>query len=123
MYVAYVDGILEGFTNKILLMYVEGIWSYPSSDQQYRGKVYGYIGTLPTPKIKELCKRKDKKFAVGSIKDATNGAFVAGPFDSVKEALNEYGEKDWCIVRLIINKEPKIIYMWNDIESKWEKER
>lgn len=39
------DGV-PGFLQDRFLMWLEGAWSYPGSDQKYRGPVIGWIGPL-----------------------------------------------------------------------------
>jgi hypothetical protein len=54
-YIAYVE-MNEGFPypEKQMLMWVNGRWGYPSSDQYFRKKVFGWIGPLPCPMVKDL---------------------------------------------------------------------
>lgn len=48
LYVVYTDSPLGlTFTVRKLLMWADGKWGYPSSDQNYRGPVYAYLGPLP----------------------------------------------------------------------------
>lgn len=50
-YVCYVDNrLLPAFTERKILMWFKGQWSYPMSDQTYRGRIYGWIGPLPVRK-------------------------------------------------------------------------
>jgi hypothetical protein len=35
----------------IILTWMFGQWSYPGSDSQYRGVIYGYAGPIPTLKL------------------------------------------------------------------------
>jgi hypothetical protein len=55
IYVAFVESKLPGlpFRERILLMYVDEIWSYPGSSVNYRGEVYGWIGPLPALRVQE----------------------------------------------------------------------
>jgi hypothetical protein len=39
--------MLPAFTERKMLMWFKGEWTYPMSDQGYRGKIYGYLGPLP----------------------------------------------------------------------------
>jgi hypothetical protein len=48
LFVCYVDNdMLPAFTERKMLMWFKGEWTYPMSDQGYRGKIYGYLGPLP----------------------------------------------------------------------------
>ena len=47
LYVAYVNGPVEISADRVLLMWFDGQWFYPKSDQAYRGHIYGYLGPLP----------------------------------------------------------------------------
>lgn len=47
MYVCYTEDLPGNLTDKILLTYINGKWSYPGSDQYYRGKIIAYLGPLP----------------------------------------------------------------------------
>lgn len=46
VYACRVDGDLPGLKKDIFLMWIEGKWGYLGSDQNYRGKVHGWIGPL-----------------------------------------------------------------------------
>jgi len=49
LYVAYVndlDNPKAKFAKRIFLVWADG-WSYPSSDQKYRGTVYQSVGPFP----------------------------------------------------------------------------
>ncbi len=125
MYIVFTESpIGDDFTDRKLLMFMKGDtpknWWYPGSDQSFRGTIYGYIGPLPILKKSNFKKRPTKKFAVGTYPDAAHGAFLHGPFDSIKEACEIDGEEDGCIVRLLANKEPKVIRIWENGEwVKW----
>ena len=129
MYVVYTDSLLgEGgkFPDKQMLMFMHGErvtkpWWYPKSDSNFRGKVYGWIGPLPSPKISDLQKRPTKKFAIGPCSEIQHGVFIHGPFNSIKEVLEEYGDEGDCIASLVVDKEPKVIRKWSDDTDSWEK--
>lgn len=54
LYVAYVDPDMDvPFSAKLLLMWMDGRWGYPGSDQNYRGTVYGWVGPLPAMRLSE----------------------------------------------------------------------
>lgn len=40
------DDVIPGFYKDKFLMWMHGKWSYPGSDQKYRGEVTGWIGPL-----------------------------------------------------------------------------
>jgi len=123
MYVCYTE-VSEGFNypQKVLLMWVNDTWGYLSSDQTYKGRVYGYIGPLPAPKISEL-QQVNKKFVIGPLAEVEFGLFTHGPFDSIKEATAENGEEGQCIcvVHKDESKKAKIIRLWDEFTRTWEK--
>lgn len=51
-YVAYID---DDFTphiaKRIFLLWYDNYWSYPTSDQKFRGHIYGWIGPIPNLKL------------------------------------------------------------------------
>lgn len=50
IHACYVDNpALPAFTERKLLMWFNGEWAYPMSDQKYRGTVYGWVA-LPVMK-------------------------------------------------------------------------
>ena len=124
MYVCYVEAAIKGFNypQKELLMWVGDKWGYPSSAENYRGKIYGYIGPLPAPKIKELCKTKGtKKFAIGIFEDIKHGAFIYGPYDSIQETIEVDGEQGQCICVIYTDRDPKFIRSWDHLIDEWKK--
>jgi len=46
-YVAYARSAVPGSTERLILVWFEGQWSYPLSDQIFRGDVIGHVGPLP----------------------------------------------------------------------------
>lgn len=51
LYVAYVDDDAQAtFATRMFLVW-DGKWSYPLSDMNYRGTVYGWIGPLEPMKF------------------------------------------------------------------------
>lgn len=51
-YVVYTDGTLSHrHASRVLLMWSEGRWWYPLSDQKFRGHCYGWIGPLPAMEL------------------------------------------------------------------------
>lgn len=50
LYVAYVNGDVSIRAERKFLMWMDR-WSYPGSDQNFRGHVYGWIGPLPTMEL------------------------------------------------------------------------
>lgn len=118
MYVAYVEGIIEPYTKRELLMWVYGVWSYPGSDQKYRGTIYGWIGPLPTPRVSDLVKTY---YAIGSKKEG-QWAFTDGPIDDIQELLEGGGAKGDYIVQLVEYANSHIKeYRWNHKTSSWRK--
>jgi hypothetical protein len=54
LYVAYVNPEWSiQFAKRMLLMYMDGQWSYPLSAENYRDVVYGCIGPLPSLRFEE----------------------------------------------------------------------
>lgn len=50
-YVAYVDNdMVPRFAARIFLSF-DGEWSYPLSDQRFRGRVHAWLGPLPALKM------------------------------------------------------------------------
>ena len=55
MYVAYVDTEIDiPFAERKILLFLDGIWSYPGSSENFRGHVYAWVGPLPTIELKDL---------------------------------------------------------------------
>ena len=126
MYVCYIEPFIEGFNypHKELLMWVGGVWGYPSSDQNCSREIYGYIGPLPSPKITDLYKTNKsshKKFAIGTLEDIKHGAFIDGPFNTIQEATNVYGEQGQCICVVYTDKDPKFIRVWDHLMNEWKR--
>ncbi len=46
-YVAYVSGDVPAFAERVFLLWDGKRWSYPLSDQNYRGHIYAWVGPLP----------------------------------------------------------------------------
>lgn len=40
-------GLAGHLHEDVFLMWLDGCWNYVTSDQTYRGKVFGWIGPLP----------------------------------------------------------------------------
>lgn len=54
LYVAYVnDEQLPNYAKRAFLMWHDGRWSYPGSDQFYRGHVYQWVGPFPALKLED----------------------------------------------------------------------
>lgn len=52
VYVVFADSELGSpFTDRKIMMWHEGRWHYPGSDQRYRCKIHGWIGPLPIMKL------------------------------------------------------------------------
>lgn len=44
LYVVYTDPEVKiPWAKRLLLMWYDGVWSYPGSDQKFRGNVYGCL--------------------------------------------------------------------------------
>ena len=121
MYVVYEDTNMF-YARKVLLSYVNNKWSYPSSDQLFRGNIIGYTGPLPSPKVVDLVSAYDKKFAVAKLIDNDMFGLINGPFTSVKELIrNAMGYNGYYIVELFENEDPKPIGKWSEKKYKWIK--
>jgi len=54
LYVAYInDEHVRTHAAKRLMMWFDGKWYYPGSDQSYRDHVYGWIGPLPAMELSD----------------------------------------------------------------------
>lgn len=54
LYVAYVNADHYSlYADKRLLMFLRGKWGYPSSIENYRGHVYGWIGPIPALQLED----------------------------------------------------------------------
>lgn len=52
LYVAYIDSLYNiPFASKVLLVWDGNVWGYPSSPENYRDEVYGFIGPLPAMRL------------------------------------------------------------------------
>ncbi len=62
VYVAYVSPRMELsiWPDKMFLSWYENQWYHTGSDQKYRDTVYGFLGPLPSMRMRDLGKRKDK---------------------------------------------------------------
>lgn len=122
VYVCYVE-ISSGydFLEKRLLTWLDNQWSYTGSGENCTAEVYGFIGPLPSPKKKDLVKKKIKKFAIGILPDIMHGAFMDGPFDSIKDALDTEGEEGQFIATVTIDKAPKLTYSWDEPSFEWKR--
>jgi len=120
VYVVYTQNDISSFdfADKILLVYVDGSWYYPKSDQKYRGVIYGCIGPLPAKRICDIGK-PSTKYAIGDKYDGLGGCFKEGPFDDIQELLDSIRSKGDRIFKLKINEEPVAIYKWK--KKKWKK--
>jgi len=118
LYVTFVDALIEKNTQRILLLYVQGLWGYPGSDQLYRGKIYGWIGPLPLKTKKDFEKQDLIRYGIGTIKSAKKGSFSDGPYKSLKEIKNVVGIKGEYIFQLT-EKNEKPILKWSSKKNKW----
>ncbi len=121
MYIAYTEHRhSQVLIERVLLMYVGYSWSYPSSDQLFRGKIYGWIGPLPILKLEDI-ESEDLpiKYAIALDIDGYHGAFLNGPFESLDEALDCVGEEGHYIYELYLDKESKRIRKWSEGKNKW----
>lgn len=120
MYVVYVDHrYVCAYPDKKLLMYVNGRWGYLNSDQNFRGKVHGWIGPLPMPSLKDL--NSDIKYAIAILPDGLHGSFQDGPFDTLDEAEDTIGEKGQYIFELDLENDAEVIRKWSEKKQKWLK--
>ena len=110
---------LSIWPDKMFLSWYEGQWYHRGSDQKYRGEVFGHLGPIPSMRMRDLHKRTDKKFAIGKYPEIMHGCFTGGPFNTIKEATETWGEEDQYIAKIVIGEEPKVIRKW--ITSTWER--
>lgn len=123
LYLVYVDyPYTSNFADKRLLLWHDGYWMHKSSDQLYRGEVYGWIGPIPAMKFSENDKLS-VKYAIAFRPDGEHGAFIDGPFDSLYEALEVIGEKGHYIYELHLDQESVPIRKWSDKKMKWLKRK
>lgn len=47
LYLIFADPKVGIHTTRMLMLWINDRWCYPSSDQNYRGKVYGWLGPIP----------------------------------------------------------------------------
>lgn len=119
VYVAYVEHqFLDKYPDKELLMWHDGYWSHRMSDQKYRGKVYGWIGPLPSPTMEDLV-GEIVKYAIGTLPDGLNGAFINGPFNNIKDAEEIIGNNGQYIIELHLDSDCIPIRKWSDRKMKW----
>lgn len=116
MYVAYVEGPLKNFLKKELLMWVQNKWSYPSSDQNYRGQIYGWIGPLPALKIEEPTQIP---MYASAIRGGDEWQFIDGPTNDLKKLMSYGGERGMYVVLLQNDKEHVALYRWNHNKNVW----
>lgn len=117
-YVAYTDDKNPMYPKKKLLMYVDNKWGYPSSDQMYRGVIFGWIGPLPTPSIENL-KYKIKKYAITTIMGREFGSYKAGIFDNFDQALDEIAEDGDFIWEIDVDGSKKALAKWSIKRNDW----
>ncbi len=52
LYLCYVNPAFKlPFAERVLLMWYDGVWTYPKSDQRFRDTVYECAGPLPTMRL------------------------------------------------------------------------
>jgi hypothetical protein len=120
MYVAYVDTPLPDskFLQKKLLMWMDDDeWWYPGSDQKYRGQIYCWIGPLPTPNKESI--NASVKYMIGTEEGATKTMYLAGPFDTVKDARKSSGSYKEFIFQVKGDGIPKKVAKWNTTKARW----
>ncbi len=118
-YVCYVDhDFLYKYPDKIILMWIGEKWGYGGSDQNYRGKVYGWVGPLPTPTLDNLgvvC----VKYAISKMPEGLNGTFLYGPYENLREAEREDGKEGQYIFELHLDQTSKAVGKWSEKKLKW----
>ena len=119
-YVVYED-VYAPYARKVFLTFYNGKWGYTGSDQQFRGTIIGYIGPMPSPKIKNLVGEPGIRYATGKMPDGLHGSFIGGPSYTVKELINTPGDKGDYVFKLYTDCEAKIIGKWNNEKNKWVK--
>ena len=117
LYVAYVDTPIpeSKFLQKKLLMWMnDDEWWYPGSDQIHRGKVYGWIGPLPTPTKDSI--DSDSAYAIGNEKNK----YSNGPFQTLEEARSIIGDSGTFIFQIKADSSRSwAVAKWNERKQKW----
>lgn len=78
------------------------------------------LATCPTC-LNEWKKRSETiiAYAIGKERDSKEFGFLAGPFDTLEEALEEIGEPYTFIVGLQANCQQVRLYRWFEPNSEW----
>lgn len=126
MYVVYEDTYLR-FPKKVFLTYLDSKWSYPSSDQKFRGVIIGYIGPMPSPKTSELVGEPDVKYAISQMPEGLHGCFKQGPRTLLKDMEDEVGDEGDYIFKLESlpdgESTSKPVRKWSDKKIAWLKRK
>ena len=119
MYIIYEGDSFPGLPHKQLMMWINNRWGYPSSTENYRGNVLGWIGPLPTPTLEELVNKGELYVVYVSME---NHGGLDGPTKDLNELLELDGEKGNVIAK--VYEESGVIeylYKWSPRKSKWRK--
>ena len=117
MYVCFVEAGVSQYPEKKLLMWYDG-WSYPSSDQKYRGIIYGWIGPLPAPSIHNL-KYLHTKYAITNMVGREFDSYKQGVFNTLEEAMECSGDEGDFIWEISADGEKKAISKWSEKKQDW----
>lgn len=120
VYVCYIDPPIKTrlFMEKCLLFYQDGDWFHLGSDQRFRGKVYCWIGHLPSPTKFDVIGKDSVMYAISSEDRAIQGSFKAGPFELLSDAAEEIGASGDFIFSITTN-ECKKVRKWSVKFSGW----
>ena len=117
MCVCYIESEVGGYPDKKLLMWFDGWW-YPSSDQKFRGVVFGFIGPIPAPTIVEL-ENMNKQWFIGTSLEAETDSFKRGSFQSIDDAMNQTAKDGYFIWEKSCNGAMKKVSKWSGEKGKW----
>ena len=122
MYIVFEDNYTP-FAKPIFLTFVNGEWSYPYSNQKYRGMIIGYFGPMPVFKVTELIGDPNIRYAISTLPEGLHGCFIDDPVIQVKSLLDSPGEEGQYIFKLYLDKEAEIIGKWSDEKNRWLKKK
>jgi hypothetical protein len=118
MYVVYVDAGNSQYPKKELMIWSDGEWSRPGSDQRQRRAIYGWIGPLPSPSTEKL-KYRIKKYAIGTEMGREFGSYKAGIFDTMEQALDEIGDDGDFVYEISSDSSVKAVAKWSKKKFDW----
>lgn len=122
-YLGYVDLPFDSkFMEKKLLFWQNGEWWYFGSDQKFRGHVNCWIGPFPSPTLDDINSPEHVKFAICTYEGFKNNAYLAGPFNTLSEASENYGNEGEYVIRITKNKAVPVL-RWDESKPGWRKKK